>query len=171
MRNLAVATTFLLLTAAPALAQAPVATDGAVAAELAKLNLTLKEIETLLRRQGESDELGLLIQRVELAGARLAEQERALETAESERRSLDRRKGQLELRLTLMAAELERAESDLPADEVEATIAHVEAQLRLIRHRATELADEIAQLESTVASQSADLQAWQSILDRRLGGR
>jgi hypothetical protein len=81
-----------------------------VAAELAKLNLTLKEIETLLRRQGESDELGLLIKRVELAGARLDDRERALKTAESERRSLDRRKGQLE-RVDPMAAELERAES------------------------------------------------------------
>lgn len=168
MRKVLLAVTILVLGAAPVVGQAPNAANDPVAAELANLNVTLKEIVVLLRAQRESDELALLIKRVELAEARLAERERALKVAQSERRSLDSEKAQLELRLEMVAAEAEGAGGEMPIAQVDAMTAQVEGELRRVRQRATELANEVALLESSVASQSRDVQAWQSHLDRRL---
>jgi chromosome segregation ATPase len=161
----------LTWTGAPLQAQPAAGGGDPVAVELAKLNATLKDIALLLRQQGESGELELLIKRVELAETRLAERERALAAAEAEQRSLDGERSQLELSLEMIAAQAERGGGELPDTQAEAMTAQTEAQLRRVRQRTAELAREIAGLENAIASQAAEVQSWKSILDRRLGAR
>jgi chromosome segregation ATPase len=169
MRCYAAVTALSVLLATPALADPPAPAADDVAMELAKLNTTLREIVGLLRKQQESDELALLVKRVELSEARLAERERALKAAQSERRALDSERGHLEMRLEMLAAEVDRRGSEIPTAEVETMTKRIEADLRRLRQRSNEVANEVAGLENAVASQSAEVQAWQAALDRRLG--
>src|SRR5688500_12523137 len=162
----------VLLAPWPLAAQAPpAATADPVAAELARLNATLKEIVTLLRKQGDNDELELVIKRVELAEARLAEAERRLAGAEADRRSLETERAQIELRLKMMASEIEQRGDDMPASEAEAMNTAMEAELRRVRQRSGEMAGEIAALEGDVASRRREVEEWKTVLDRRLGSR
>jgi chromosome segregation ATPase len=162
----------VLLAPWPLAAQAPPAAPAdPVAAELARLNATLEEIVTLLRRQGDNDELALVIKRVELAEARLAEAERRLAAAEGNRRSLETEGTQIELRLKMMASEIEQRGGDVPAAEVEAMTTAMEAELRRMRQRAGEVASEIAALEGEVATRRREVEEWKTLLDRRLGSR
>ena len=161
---------FVLLTS-PLLAQPSASgTPDPVAAELARLNATLKEIVTLLRQQRESDELGLVIKRLELAEGRLAEDERRLAAAEGNRRSLESERTQLEMRLKMMASELER-HGDVPVAEVEAMTTGLEAELKRVRQRAAEMDGEIAALEGDVAARRREVEEWKTVLDRRLARR
>ena len=78
-----------LLPLGAAAQQAPLSADG-LAVEVARVNATLKEIVTLLKRQSDIQSLDLLVKRVQLSDSQVAEQERRLRSAESELRNLER---------------------------------------------------------------------------------
>lgn len=92
--------------------EAPGAADPVVA-ELAKLNGTLREIAALLRKQGEAQDLDLLMKRLQLAETRLADSEKALKSAESERRSLEEERSQLAIAIETSGITARGAPSDL----------------------------------------------------------
>ncbi len=140
----------------------------ATAIELGKLNATLREIVDLLEKQDRASDLQLLMKRLELADARRAASEAALKAAQTEQRSLEAQKGQLELRVKMAAARARDAREGSPeADEMEL---YTQSELARIRKRLTELANELVVLDADVAAKRRDVDDWQSVLDRRLNG-
>ena len=108
-RLVAVLTLGLSLAAGQAAAQQVPQADG-TAAELAKLNATLREIADLLGRQVEQSGLDLLMKRTQLAQAQVERAEAELKAVEAEKASAEEQKSQVEARRELAATQLEQAQ-------------------------------------------------------------
>ena len=137
--------------------------------ELAKLNDTLREIAQLLRQQAETTELDLFLKRVQLADARLRDSERALTAVQSEQRSLEGERSQLELRLRIVAQE--GGDQGADAGTLESMRGQIQLELARVRRRQGEVAASLSALENERAARRRDLEEWESVLDRRLGRR
>jgi len=137
------------------------------AAELARINTSLREILALLRKHSDVEDTDLLLKRVELAEARLDQANNRLRAITTERGGLESAKLSLESRIELVAARLAQAPPEASA-EGEAASRQVVLEQRRIQQRLAALAEEAGKLESEVSSQSADLAAWQDTLDRQL---
>ena len=142
----------------------PVATETV---GLARVNASLREILSLLRKQSEVQATELLMKRVQLAEARLADSNNRLRAVTAERRSLEATKTSLEGRIELLAARMAQAPTE-GSPEIEAMSRQVIVELRRIQQRLAALAEETSKLESEISSQSADLVSWQDTLDRAL---
>jgi chromosome segregation ATPase len=139
-----------------------------VATELARVNATLKEIAALLNRQSDLQGVDLLMKRVQLSQSQVTELQRQIRTAESELRSLERERDNVETRLKTIRAQEERNRPGEPPTELEAFSAQGTAELQRIRLRAIQLNQELATLQSDLASRQEDLRGWQAVLDRKL---
>jgi chromosome segregation ATPase len=159
---------FLALLPAGAAAQGASAPADAVAAELARVNATLKEIATLLNRQSDLQGLDLLMKRVQLGESNVTELERRLRTAQDELRGLEGQRSSLELQMKVADSRRERATGDYPKGELEMMATQSEEALKRLRQRAGQLMQEIAALESEIGTRRDDLRSWQTVLDRRL---
>lgn len=141
---------------------------GDVAAELAKVNATLKEIAALLSRQSDIQSLDLLMKRVQLADSQVADFERRRRSAQDELHGLEAERTSVEMRLKMFSSRAEHAE----AEKVEGSLAimteQAERELKRIRQRIGQLTPEIAALEGDLATRREELRSWQSDLDRRL---
>ena len=159
---------WLALLPAAAAAQGASAPADAVAAELARVNATLKEIAALLNRQLDGQSLDLLMKRAQLSESQVTELERRLQSAQGELRSLESERSTLELRLKEASAQLEQARPDSPTSEFETIAAKAAGELKRVRLRIGQLAQETSALESELATHREELRSWQSLLDRRL---
>ena len=141
---------------------------GDVAAELAKVNATLKEIVALLSRQSDLQSVDLLMKRVQLADGQAADLERRRRSTQDELRGLESERNNVEMRLKMFGSRAEHAD----AEKVEGSLAimteQAERDLKRIRQRIGQLAPEIAALEGDLATRREELRSWQQDLDRRL---
>jgi len=161
-------TSVLLALAIPVAIQAQEAQEaqgGDVAVELARINANLEKIASLLSRMDEAEGLDLLMKRVQLASARIGEDERRLRSVESELRSLESEKEALVFQHEIAET---RAVDD-PGSEAEATVRMIERQQKWIRERISELSLEVNELRNRLVERERDLEGWQQIVDRRLG--
>lgn len=160
---------------------APLAAAGASPAQqtqlditdhLAKISTTLERIAELLARQSESDDLDLLITRVQLGVSQVSEAARRLEGAETRREALQDRKSQLELQLEMNRSRSERGfDQNQPPADLENLTRTWTAHLTRVNSRIAVVSAEIADLQGRVAELVEEVEAWQAILDRRLAGR
>ena len=165
-RLVAVLTLGLSLAAGQAAAQQVPQADG-TAAELAKLNATLREIADLLGRQVEQSGLDLLMKRTQLAQAQVERAEAELKAVEAEKASAEEQKSQVEARRELAATQLEQAQ---PAER-EAVQKMWETELATLNLRVRTADGQIAILQNRIAAAQEDLRGWKTLLDRRLSGQ
>jgi len=159
----------LLLALLPvgAFAQSAPAPADAAAAELVKLNATLKEIATALSRQSDLQSVDLLLKRVQLSESQAADLERRLQSAQAERNSLENERRNTEMRLKMFTSRLEKG-VEVASAEIEAMTTQMEGELKRIRQRVGQLTPEIDAVESELATRRDEVRSWLSVLDRRL---
>src|SRR5262245_5914570 len=112
---------------------------GDVAAELAKVNATLKEIAALLNRQSDIESLDVLMKRVQLDDGQVTDLERRLRSAQDELRGLEGERNGVEMRLKMFSSRADHAD----AEKVEGSLAimteQAEKELKRIRQRIGQL--------------------------------
>jgi hypothetical protein len=134
---------------------------------LARIDASLREILSLLRKQTEVQATELLMKRVELAEARLGESNNRVRVVMAERRALEGAKISLAARIEILAARMTDVSTE-GSPEIEAASRQVIGEQRRIQQRLVALAEETSMLESEISSQSAELVSWQDTLDRQL---
>ncbi len=172
-----VALVVIALTAAPASrAQEPV--DGAgLEREVRALNTTLSELVELLRRQLESSNAAVLMQRVQLMTARIAPLEEELRSSRSERQGLENNLNEIELSVASFEAQLERE-----VEEEKITAEHarnlLEQQRPPLEQRKKQLGDQlwtvqqrVIDLEQRLDRRRTEIETWEGEIDRALGLR
>jgi peptidoglycan hydrolase CwlO-like protein len=166
MRRTLTALVLALLPLGAAAQGTPVPVDG-MAAELAKVNATLKEIAALLGKQSDLQSLDLLIKRVQLSESQVAEHERRLRIAQSELQRLEDERSNHEMRIQMFNERFKRGDTQ-EADQIELMVTQMENELKRNRQRTAQVTQEIATLQGDLGPRRDDLRSWQSILDRRL---
>jgi len=136
--------------------------------ELARLNATLSDIRSLLERQLETQNLDLLMKRMELAAAQVSDAESRLGRAAASLESLEEESAALTDRLAVVEAELLRGDAEGDPGAMAGFVAQLESTLERIEDRLRDKRLEIAGLENLLASKERDLRDWQELLDRRL---
>lgn len=159
MRRTSMTLGLLLL---PAIAAAQSASDP-VTAQLDRINATLKQIVELLNHQSDAQDLDLLMKRVQLGQSQVAELERRLHDARAELRSVEAEEVNFEGAVKVLGED-ERQTADVRAAEV----ARMEAVLKRVRQHHAQAAQDVATLESELATRRDELRSWQAALDRRL---
>jgi chromosome segregation ATPase len=139
-----------------------------LATEVAELNLTLLEIRDLLAQQVETDSLDLLLKRSELVSAEVARLETALREVQAQRDSLA--EDETRVRIQIEAAEDQLRSADAPAEQLEGYLRQMEFELDSAGRRMRALEGEIQELQNRLTARQRDLQSWQDLVDRRLGG-
>jgi len=157
----------ILITAAAAAQSVPASADP-VAGQLEQLNGTLKQLVVLLNRQTDLQDLDLLMKRVQLGDGRVAELERRLRMEQADLQAAEKEQAALEQRLIEVNAELQRHNPNIPATELESMVAHMEADIKTVRQRSGQLAQDVAALQGELAARREEVRSWQGILDRRL---
>jgi hypothetical protein len=150
-----------------ALAQPPSKPVAPETVGLARIDASLREILSLLRRQTEVQATELLMKRVELAEARLGESNNRLRVVTAERRALEAAKISLTARIEILAAKTPDVSTG-ESPQLEAAARQAIGEERRIQRRLEALAGEIGTLENEISSQSAELASWQDMLDRQL---
>ena len=156
----------LWLALLPISAAAQSAPADPVAAELAKVNATLKEITVLLSRQSDLQSAELLMRRVQLSDYQVTELERRLRSAQGELRDLENSRSSMETQLTILESRKEKG--DERPEDLKAMAVDAAGGLKRTRQRISEVKQEIAALEGELATRREELRSWQSVLDRRL---
>lgn len=156
----------LSLAAGQAVAQQGSQVDG-TAAELAKLNATMRVVADLLAKQVEQSGLDLLMKRTQLAQAQVERAEEELKAVEADKASAEEQKSQLDSRRELAATQLEQAQ---PAER-EAVQKMWETELATLNLRLRTADGQIAILQNRIAAAQEDLRGWKTLLDRRLSGQ
>ncbi len=142
--------------------------ETALATELSRLNSTLVEIKALLEQVTETQSLDLLLKRMELSSAQVAEAQKQLRNAESERAAVENERARLEMSAQSFAAELESGSLEA-AEQLEAFTTRHETAMARLEARLRTLNDEIAMLGNLLSTKQRELEDWQSHIDRRLG--
>jgi len=160
MRSICMAVSLALLPAVAAAQQTP---SDPVAAQLAQVNATLKQIVALLDRQSDVQDLDLLMKRVQLSDSQVAELERRLRSAQGELRNAEEVQANVEQR-----AKAVTTAAEIPPNDREQLLARAQTEQTRQRQRIGQLTQEIAAIESELAKRRDDLRTWQAVLDRRL---
>ena len=155
-------------------AEEPRTAETEVGQELARLNLVIQEIASLLRKQVEGQETDLLIQRLELSQRTLDASRQRLRNARALLAEVELEEASLARRLEAHQEAVSKQESEglsepnpfelLLADEMELEIEAKRSQQR-------ELAREIIELENEVAVREEDQDLIEEVVDARLGLR
>lgn len=167
MHRLAAALMLILSLAAGQAVAQPGPEAGAAAAELAKLNVTMREIAELLTRQVEQSGLDLLMKRTQLAQAQVERAEEELKAVEADKASAEEQKSQLDARRELAATQLEQAQ---PAER-EAVQKMWETELATLNLRLRTADAQIVLLQNRIAAAQEEVRGWKTLLDRRLSGQ
>ncbi len=171
MRRISRTLLLALLPLTPMAAAQDAPPSGDVAAELAKVNTTLKEIAVLLGKQSDQQSIDLLMKRVQLSDAQVTELERRLRSDQSELRGLESERNGTELQLRFLATRMEQVEqgknTESP-DDLKSMTVQFEGMLKRIRQRMSQLNQEMATLEGELSTRREELRSWQLTLDRRL---
>lgn len=153
----------LLATSVPLWGQAPEAPD--VAAELAELNDTMRELRDLLVRQLEAQSLDLMLKRAELASTEVSQLESRLRSAEATQASLEDERRRLTTRMEGFR------DQDLENPEIRMMERQFAQELEILDERLRDGQARIADISARLARKQEDLRAWQMTLDRRLSGQ
>jgi peptidoglycan hydrolase CwlO-like protein len=156
----------LWLVLLPMSAAAQSAPADPVAAELAQVNATLKEIAALLSRQTDLQSVDLLMRRVQVSDYQVTELERRLRSAQEELRNLEGSRSSMETQLTILESRKEKG--DERPEDLKMMAADTEGGLKRTKQRISQVKQEIAALEGELATRREELRSWQSVLDRRL---
>lgn len=151
-------------------AQDPDAETPGLAESLTELNETLGEIRRLLAQQLETQNLALLMTRVEFSASQLAQLEGQLRSAEARRRSLGDEKERIEARARTMTAQIESGSWELPQEERDTLFAQMDRELGRLEESIRDADLEIAELRAQTAEKQTEVRGWQDVLDTRLGG-
>lgn len=164
------------LAAPRAVAQEPVVGAG-LEREVRELNSTLEELVELLRRQLESSNAAVLMQRVQLMTARIAPLEEELRTARAEAQSQQNSLDDLELSTTSMEANLDREveEERITTEEARSVLEQheqVTTQRReQLEGRLWEARQRVIDLEQRLKARRTEIETWEGEIDRALGLR
>ena len=158
---------WLAVTPGAALAQMESSSPD-VAAELARLNATLIELRDLLEQQIETQGLDLLLKRSQILSQEMLQIETHLRSVKSTQRSLGDEKSRMETQIEIFR-ERERA-GNMEPEELETMLLQFEAAYKQVTGQLRDIESEAAELESRLMRKQEDLEAWQDLLDRRLGG-
>lgn len=156
----------MLVLAAPLAAQTDAREPaGDTASQLAGLNETLEDIRTLLAQRVELRNLDLLLQRAKMAAAEVTRLDNLLRDARADRAEYE------ELQLEL-DAHIEHSENDpeIPDDVRVPFIRRLREMKVSTAQNLRRTEAEIVDLETRLTRQQQDLDEWQELLDRRLGG-
>lgn len=141
---------------------------AALQSELQRLNKNIERIALLLERSVESQNLDLLIQRVEMGSSRLSLAEQNLRSAQMSRSSIEDEKRELEARLGQLADELDSGTIDMPVEELERYTRDLGLHLTLLKERVRDADRQIIELENEVMSQRESVRDWQDYIDEKL---
>lgn len=143
---------------------------AAIEEHLARLNGSLEEIVTLLKRQVESEETNLLIKRVELNDRSLAAKKELLRRMKEKAANLQEK--ELSLSGALEASEEQELAGALEIDAAQQVMLdQLEERVRSVAHRRQDVELELAVLENEVRIEEDDMEILESVLDDRLGLR
>ncbi len=137
--------------------------------ELARLNSTMLEIVTLLKKQVEGQETSLLIKRAELNGRNLIAKQERLRKARREAADLEDQEVSLARILETVEQELSEAAENGAHQQLQ--LDQMEEQLKSVKRRRQDLARELMMLENDVSSEEEDMEVLEAVLDERLGLR
>jgi chromosome segregation ATPase len=137
--------------------------------QLAALNATMVRIAELLERQIEGQKIELVMARVTINLDRMQRTEDQLRAAETERTSLEDAKERLQLEQQSYFASLEAAK-DLPIDELNRARDQFDASSKRLETKLRDANRRVADLQSQLVTQQAEVQEWQDFADRLLGG-
>jgi flagellar biosynthesis chaperone FliJ len=141
-----------------------------VGVELAQLNTTLLEIKEVLSQQLETDSLDLLLKRSELVSADVARLDSQLRNAEAQRQSMQDDEERYRAQIEGIELEVRSGAADASAEEYEAYARQMTGELDRTRRRIRTLDGEIQALQNRLTAKQRDLDSWQDLVDRRLGG-
>lgn len=160
--------TSLLLMERPIEAQAAAsaAFPEDVAAQLVKLNATLEDIQALLAEQLETQTLDLFLKRAQLVSSEVARLDGLLRSAQRSRGHWEDERIRLDTRMEV----LQNESPDLDDEAREREMRHVRSQSEGNLRRLRRNAADIVELETRLARRQQDLEDWQELLDKRLGG-
>ena len=145
--------------------------------EVQELNSTLGELVELLRRQLESSNAAVLMQRVQLMTARMAPVEEELRTARAEQQSQQNALDDLELSTTSLEADLDRQveEERITAEEARGILEQqkqvIDQRREQVESRLWEATQRVIDLEQRLKARRTEIETWEGEIDRALGLR
>lgn len=174
-RSAAIATLLVAaLWAADARAQEPSPEPPSLQQEIARLNVTLKEIAGLLAKQLEGQETDLLIRRIELGSRSLEPRKERLRLAKASLTDLQGEEKNLVRTLEIMEEQRSK-QLDAGGGESEPwetlQLQQMEDRVETVKRRQQELKREILELENDVAAREEDMRLLEQVIDSRLGLR
>ena len=167
----------------PAAVAGPVATAEETVAgagleqEVRELNSTLGQLVELLRRQLESSNAAVLMQRVQLMTARIAPLEQELRAARAEQQGHQSSLDDLDLSTTSLEADLDRQveEERLTVEEARGIMEQqeqvVDQRRKQLEARLWEATQRVIDLEQRLTARRREIETWEGEIDRVLGLR
>lgn len=174
--NILVILTLVAVPMTPRLAAQP-PSDAGLEHEVRQLNATLGQLVELMRRQLESGNAAVLMQRVQLMTNRMAPLEEELRSARAKQSSEQMQLDDLELSESSYRGHLETQIEIGEITEEEARIRGYEQERmgaenqKLIENRLWAAQQRVIDLEQAIAARRAELETWEGEIDRVLGLR
>jgi len=165
------------LAAAPTPATEEPLSSAGLEQEVRDLNATLGQLVELLRRQLESSNVAMLMQRVQLMTSRIAPLEEELRSARAEQQSQQSALNDLELSTTSFEAQMER---EVEEDRITAEHARnlLDQQRPVFDQRKKQIEDRLWAVEQRVIdlvqrldTRRTEIETWEGEIDRALGLR
>src|SRR5258708_6206833 len=167
MRTLMLSIVVTLALAPMAAAQSTSAEEG-LRGELARIDLSLKEIARALKQQAETQQADLLLKRVTLSLTQLAAGEERLKRIDKEIRTL--RDEEAELQTSLKAVQARATQSDGAASRRDPT-GEINSRMSTIQERLTPLGEQRIETQNEIERQRRDAREWQAGLRKILTRR
>lgn len=164
------------VTAPPLAAQTPPEETG-LEREVRQLNATLGQLVELLRRQLESSNAAVLMQRVQLMTSGIAPLDQELRSARSEQQGRQSELDELELSAATFETQLERNVEDGDISAEHARGLREEQQLvyeqrkKQLEDRLWALQQRVIDLEQRLDDRRTEIETWEGEIDRVLGLR
>src|SRR5712692_10558559 len=159
---------FLLIISPGAAARPTTSDDQPVRAELAEINVTLKEIAAILKQQAAAQKGDLLMKRLTFTSTQLAAAQEKLKRLDQEIRVLREESADLEGRLS-------RMQTETPPPEETATTRRtrtlqIRSSLAAIQDRIGAVSQDKVAVENDVEALRREARDWQTLLDKTLTG-
>lgn len=151
--------------------------EASVSDQLARLNVTLKELVALMRQQAGGQRIELLMRQVELKRAKLAPLEAELRSSRAAQEGAESELRQLQLSqeqsVDSIAAEFEGGDGSPEQREQMEKMAeqmgrHFALQTKLTKERLAALEQKIQILESDASAARAEAEHWEAQVEREL---
>jgi len=147
---------------------------GSLAADVAGLNRSLRELVELTRRDLEYRETEVLLRRADMKARRLQPLEDALRSARAEREGLDQELAHMGVMLEAAERGIEAAGAKgIPGGDAESLRMKQEVELRrkILQDRAWNLDQKIIDMDQERREASRLIDQWEELIDAKLGLR